>query len=81
MFFSTSLRTGGEGSLWDNSTMRDDGHRNYDLDESTLIVEHFMTHDQLKVLFKVFATPVEEFDDLDWIAPAWWYMASATVQI
>jgi hypothetical protein len=45
-----------------------------------MIVIHFMSRKQLDDLFHIFARPVPHHNEIDWIAPAWWYMAYATAR-
>jgi hypothetical protein len=42
------------------------------------MIVHFASRDQLDDLFKLFAKPFGHHDEIDWIAPAWWYAMYAT---
>ena len=41
-------------------------------------IVHFVNDEQLDVLFKIFAKPVNMGDWIDWVAPGWWYAMCAT---
>ena len=41
-------------------------------------INHSISRAQLDVLFNIFAKPREHCGEIDWVAPAWWYVLSAT---
>jgi len=43
-------------------------------------IVHFVKPEDVEVLFKIFAKPVDRGDWIDWIAPAWWYAMHATTR-
>jgi hypothetical protein len=46
--------------------------------EEGITVIHSVGEEDLDLLFKVFAKPIQHHDDIDYIAPAWWYLLFAS---
>ena len=45
-----------------------------------MTITHSISTKQLDDLFAIFAKPREHHGAIDWVAPAWWYLAYATAR-